>query len=210
MVIFNKFLIKVCGGCPNTESLCRLSRTKLDSGLSERLTLYVSLFVEKNLVIVSCVFWQHLSDLFVSHILTTMQFVLVLATNFRGLCKTNTTGFLESLIFVTESAEAFLLQAIIVYKYQIWMKRQWVNFLSMPIYSIVVKSLFKIKIASCGDLHRLLKQPASVTWRLRRLQRAVLVKNEVREGWKWKENWHRRPAKKKWNGMYVSAQVEEG
>lgn len=40
-------------------------------------------------------------------------------TNFRRLCKTNTTGVLESLIFVTESTETFLLQAIIVYKYQI-------------------------------------------------------------------------------------------
>lgn len=80
---------------------------------------YVSLFVEKNLVLVSCVFWQRQSDLFVSHISTTMQSLLVLATNFRRLCKTNTTGVLESLIFVTESTEAFLLQAIIVYKYQI-------------------------------------------------------------------------------------------
>lgn len=74
----------------------------------------------KNLVLVSCVFWQRQSDLFVSHISTTMQSLLVLATNFRRLCKTNTTGVLESLIFVTESTEAFLLQAIIVYKYQIW------------------------------------------------------------------------------------------
>lgn len=36
-------LIKACGGFPNTESLCRLSRTKLNSGLSERLSLCLSL-----------------------------------------------------------------------------------------------------------------------------------------------------------------------
>lgn len=75
-----------------------------------------------------------------------MQFVLVLATNFRGLCKTNKTGFLESLIFVTENSEAFLLQAIIVYKYQIWTKRQFVNSLIVPIYPVVVKLLSSSKI----------------------------------------------------------------
>lgn len=43
----------------------------------------------------------------------------VLATNFRLLFKTNKTGVLESLIYVTKSAEAFLQEAIIIYKYQI-------------------------------------------------------------------------------------------
>lgn len=104
----------------------------------------MSLFLWKNLVLVSCVFWQRQSDLFVSHISATMQSVLVLATNFRRLCKTNITGVLESLIFVTESTEAFLLQAIIVYKYQIWSKKT-VNSLSMPLYSIEIAFFVKNK-----------------------------------------------------------------
>lgn len=145
-------LIKACG--PNNESLTRLLRTKLDSGLSERLSLCVSL-CGKYLVLVSCVFWQRQSDLFVSHISTTMQPVLVLATNFRRLCKTNTTGVLESLIFVTESTEAFLLQAIIVYKYQIWSKRQFVNSLSMPLYSIKINDHVLLRPAQTSEGVRL-------------------------------------------------------
>lgn len=81
-------------------------------------------------------------NLFALHISTTMQSVLVLATNFRQLCKTNTSGVLESLIFVTESTEAFLLQAIIVYKYQICSKRQFVNSLSMQLRVIPMKLLY--------------------------------------------------------------------
>lgn len=115
------------GDRPRTQSPCRLPRTKLRSGLS---AFHMSLSwwkQKKNLVLVSCVFWQRQSDLFVSHISTTMQSLLVLATNFSRLCKTNTTGVLEPLIFVTESTEAFLLQAIIVYKYRIRSKRRFVN-----------------------------------------------------------------------------------
>lgn len=58
-----------------TQSPCRSPRTELYPGLSAVL-MSPSLW-KKNLVLVSCVFWQRQSDLFVSHISTTMQSLLV-------------------------------------------------------------------------------------------------------------------------------------
>lgn len=60
-------LIKACGGFPNTECLCRLWRTKLDSGLSERLSLSVSLFVEKPCSCVMCVLAAPVRFICVAH-----------------------------------------------------------------------------------------------------------------------------------------------
>lgn len=80
---------------------------------------YVSLFVEKTLFLCH-VYFGSASQIYLCRTFQQQcSPYLFLATNFRRLCKTNTTGVLESLIFVTESTEAFLLQAIIVYKYQI-------------------------------------------------------------------------------------------
>lgn len=96
---------------------------------------YVSLFVEKKKTLFLC----HVCFGSASQIYLCRTFqqqcspCLFSATNFRRLCKTNTTGVLESLIFVTESTETFLLQAIIVYKYQIRQKRQFVNSLSVKL-----------------------------------------------------------------------------
>lgn len=62
---------------------------------------YVSLFVEqKNLVLVSCVFWQRQSDLFVSHISTTMQSLLVFRRLILGGFVKQTQPAFWSLLFL--------------------------------------------------------------------------------------------------------------